>query len=50
VARRGGWGDTAVSLPPGRWVNVTTGAAAEGSAPLADLLDPGHVALLVRAG
>ena len=50
VARRGGWGDTAVSLPPGRWVNVTTGAAAEGSAPLADLLDPGPVALLVRAG
>jgi (1->4)-alpha-D-glucan 1-alpha-D-glucosylmutase len=50
VARRGGWGDTAVSLPPGRWVNVTTGAAAEGAAPLADLLDPGPVALLVRAG
>ncbi|MBZ5740960.1 malto-oligosyltrehalose synthase [Nocardioides mangrovi] len=42
----GGWGDTALDLPPGRWHDVLTGTATDGR--LADLLAVHPVALLVR--
>ena len=49
LARAGGWGDTSVRLPEGRYVNVLTGAAvAGGRANLADVLAELPVALLVR--
>ena len=46
LAAGGGWGDTELELPPGRWRDVLTGAPA--SPRLADLLDTLPVALLVR--
>jgi (1->4)-alpha-D-glucan 1-alpha-D-glucosylmutase len=47
LARRGGWGDTAVMLPPGRWTNAFTRATwSGGPVPLADLLATYPVALL----
>ncbi|MGY2700864.1 malto-oligosyltrehalose synthase [Nocardioides sp. HB32] len=46
LAARGGWGDTVLELPPGRWHDVLTGSATDGR--LADLLDTHPVALLVR--
>ena len=46
LAARGGWADTRLELPPGRWHDVLTGAAA--SPRLADLLETLPVALLVR--
>jgi (1->4)-alpha-D-glucan 1-alpha-D-glucosylmutase len=50
---RGAWGDTAVALPPGRWVDVITGAAWSGGSagsdvPVGGLLDRFPVALLER--
>jgi (1->4)-alpha-D-glucan 1-alpha-D-glucosylmutase len=50
LARRGGWGSTAVTLPPGSWRDQFSGARLEGTAPLAELLAPFPVALLVREG
>ena len=49
LARRGGWQNTALTLPPGRWVDVATGASADGTTLLAGLLDRLPVALLTRA-
>ncbi|MFJ2822752.1 malto-oligosyltrehalose synthase [Streptomyces toxytricini] len=57
LARAGGWRDTVLPLPPGRWVPLLppTGAEAygaeayEGEARLADLLSARPVAALVRA-
>ena len=46
LAARGGWGDTALDLPPGRWHDVLTGHTTDGR--LADLLATHPVALLVR--
>ncbi|MDI6912460.1 malto-oligosyltrehalose synthase [Nocardioides sp.] len=46
LAARGGWADTRLELPPGRWHDVLTGAVA--SPRLADLLETLPVALLVR--
>ena len=43
----GGWGDTAVPLPPGRWRDAFTGRSASGAALLADLLADLPVALLI---
>ena len=56
LAGRGGWGDTTVRLPPGRWTDRLTGveraAPATGGAgapvPFADLLGAFPVALLER--
>ncbi|MEE4542545.1 alpha-amylase family glycosyl hydrolase [Streptomyces sp. V4-01] len=45
----GGWRDTALPLPPGRWTDRLSGAAHEGLVPLADLLAGSPVALLTRA-
>jgi (1->4)-alpha-D-glucan 1-alpha-D-glucosylmutase len=50
LARAGGWGATALRLPPGRWRDAFTGARHEGAAPLGDLLRGFPVALLVRGG
>ncbi|MGZ5399519.1 MAG: malto-oligosyltrehalose synthase [Nocardioides sp.] len=49
LAGRGGWGDTALALPPGRWRDALTGAvlSSDGSVPVADLLGELPVALLV---
>ncbi|WP_182525325.1 malto-oligosyltrehalose synthase [Nocardioides dongkuii] len=46
LARRGGWGDTELELPPGRWRDVIADRPA--STRLADLLDGYPVALLVK--
>ena len=48
LADRGGWGDTALDLPQGRWADALTGRPAAGTVRLADLLDDLPVALLVR--
>jgi (1->4)-alpha-D-glucan 1-alpha-D-glucosylmutase len=46
---RGGWGDTTVELPHGRWVDQLGGSTAdEGPVSLAALLSGFPVALLVR--
>jgi (1->4)-alpha-D-glucan 1-alpha-D-glucosylmutase len=44
----GGWGDTVLDLPDGRWHDVLTGLDTDGR--LADLLATHPVALLVKAG
>lgn len=45
----GAWRDTAVQLPPGRWINRLTGAAVEGGrVAMKNLLREFPVALLVR--
>ena len=46
LATAGGWQDTTLDLPPGRWHDVLTGASTDGR--LADLLATHPVALLVR--
>jgi (1->4)-alpha-D-glucan 1-alpha-D-glucosylmutase len=46
LAAAGGWGETTLELPDGRWHDVLTGAPATGR--LADLLATHPVALLVR--
>ncbi len=47
LAARGGWGDTTVDLPEGRWRDVVTGAPVA-SDRLADLFQALPVALLVK--
>ncbi|MGH3870759.1 MAG: malto-oligosyltrehalose synthase [Pseudonocardiaceae bacterium] len=47
LARRGGWGQTALLLPEGSWTDAFTGFATSESVPLADLLTPYPVALLL---
>ena len=50
LAGRGGWGDTALGLPDGRWRDVVSGrvlTATGGRLPLADVLADLPVALLV---
>ncbi len=49
LAARGGWGDTALSLPSGEWVEQLSGSTLSGAVPLADLLADHPVALLLRA-
>jgi len=50
LAARGGWGDAAVLLPAGSWVDAFTGRRVEGgAAPLAEVLSRYPVALLVRS-
>ena len=46
LAARGGWEDTVLALPSGRWHDVLTGRSTDGR--LADLLATHPVALLVR--
>ncbi|WP_244246785.1 malto-oligosyltrehalose synthase [Nocardioides euryhalodurans] len=48
LAARGGWGDTTLALPAGRWRDALTGAVvtSDGSVPVADLLTELPVALL----
>ena len=46
LASAGGWGDTVLDLPPGRWHDVLTGLDTDGR--LADLLAVHPVALLVK--
>lgn len=46
LAAAGGWGDSRLDLPPGRWHDVLTGVGTDGH--LADLLATHPVALLVR--
>ncbi|MGM1061818.1 malto-oligosyltrehalose synthase [Saccharothrix sp. Mg75] len=49
LADAGGWGGTALPLPPGEWTDVLTSRSGLSGAPrLADLLDRYPVALLVR--
>ena len=51
LAQRGGWGESWISLPPGRWRDLLGGAEVEGGQlALSALLDDWPVALLVRAG
>jgi (1->4)-alpha-D-glucan 1-alpha-D-glucosylmutase len=50
LAETGGWQDTRLVLPPGRWTDVLTqGREFTGDTPLADLFDRWPVALLERA-
>ncbi|MGM1028882.1 MAG: malto-oligosyltrehalose synthase [Actinomycetota bacterium] len=47
LAARGGWGNTSIQLPAGRWRELLTGAELDGGeASLADLLGTAPVALL----
>ena len=48
LVRRGGWGDTAVTLPTGPWTDRLTGRRHEGTVPLSEILATLPVALLVR--
>ncbi|MBQ0986791.1 malto-oligosyltrehalose synthase [Streptomyces sp. F63] len=48
LERSGGWRDTALRLPPGRWRDRLTGAEAEGTVALAEMLDRWPAALLIR--
>jgi (1->4)-alpha-D-glucan 1-alpha-D-glucosylmutase len=48
LARAGGWGTTALPLPPGSWLNRLTGAAVSGRVLLDDLLASFPVALLTK--
>jgi (1->4)-alpha-D-glucan 1-alpha-D-glucosylmutase len=51
LGEAGGWRDTTVALPAGRWTDVLTGETLDGPvARLASLLDRYPVALLVRGG
>lgn len=51
LAQRGGWGESRIGLPEGRWRDVLGGAEHEGGmVPLAEILDDSPVALLVRVG
>jgi len=49
IVQRTGWGDDAVVLPDGGWVDVVTGARRAGTVPLAELLVAFPVAVLRRA-
>ncbi|MGK5448153.1 malto-oligosyltrehalose synthase [Streptomyces radiopugnans] len=48
LAGAGGWRETALELPPGRWRDLLGGREAEGSVKPAELLAERPVALLVR--
>ena len=48
LAKSGGWGETTLSLPPGRWVDRLSGQAHAGKAPLSEILATLPVALFVR--
>jgi len=48
LADRGGWGDTAIHLPPGRWDTLLSGEISEGVTSVQSLLHTYPVALLVR--
>ncbi|MCF6526238.1 malto-oligosyltrehalose synthase [Streptomyces sp. JJ36] len=48
LARAGGWRDTTLTLPPGRWRDLLGGREAAGTGRLVELLADGPVALLVR--
>ncbi|MBA3743612.1 malto-oligosyltrehalose synthase [Sporichthya sp.] len=50
LERQGGFGDTALSLPPGTWTDVLTGRQRSGIVRYADLLAELPVALLVASG
>lgn len=50
LADGGGWHDTRVALPPGRWVDQLTGREASGETALAALLADLPVAILLRMG
>ncbi|MGW4735128.1 malto-oligosyltrehalose synthase [Streptomyces shenzhenensis] len=51
LAEAGGWRDTRLALPPGRWADVLAPERTfDGHARVADLFGPGPVALLERAG
>ncbi|MFD5714411.1 malto-oligosyltrehalose synthase [Streptomyces pharetrae] len=51
LAEAGGWRDTRLALPPGRWADVLTpGREFTGHARVAELLEPLPVALLERVG
>ncbi|WP_406185526.1 malto-oligosyltrehalose synthase [Streptomyces sp. NBC_01006] len=50
LAGAGGWRDTALALPPGRWTALLDGASYEGEVRLAELLSARPVALLLREG
>nr|WSW62539.1 malto-oligosyltrehalose synthase [Streptomyces sp. NBC_00998] len=51
LAAAGGWRDTALALPPGRWTALLDrGASYEGEVRLADLLSARPVAVLLRDG
>jgi (1->4)-alpha-D-glucan 1-alpha-D-glucosylmutase len=47
LAARGGWGQTALPLPEGSWIDAFTGFTASDAVPLADLLARYPVALLL---
>ena len=49
LAEAGGWRETALELPPGRWRDLLGGREAEGRGALAELLAGSPVALLVRS-
>lgn len=48
LERRGGWGATTLTLPPGNWRDLLTGGLHTGRVPLAHLLHQYPVALLER--
>ncbi|MBG0828272.1 malto-oligosyltrehalose synthase [Planomonospora sp. ID67723] len=48
LERRGGWGGRTLTLPPGRWRDLLSGAEHTGRVPLAHLLSHHPVALLER--
>jgi maltooligosyltrehalose synthase len=48
LVRGGGWGDTALPLPPGQWTDRLTDRAHTGSTTLSEILATLPVALLVR--
>ena len=48
LERAGGWGDTALTLPAGAWVEVLTGRTLAGTVRVAELLADYPVALLAR--
>jgi (1->4)-alpha-D-glucan 1-alpha-D-glucosylmutase len=46
LERRGGWGSDTITLPPGRWRDLLTGAEHAGEVRMADLLSACPVAIL----
>ena len=51
LAQRGGWGESWIALPEGRWRDALTGTELPGGqVPLGELLEQWPVALLVRLG
>ena len=46
LARRGGWGDTVLTLPDGSWRDVLTGITSTGTVAVAQLLGGFPVAVL----